>query len=166
MLPRDIRVPACPELPRRRVRFDPPAHPAPLHHSACSFSSFLAESSKLQTNDFPPNSFPFTHLQIPRPQLLSFDKSPKSRGDTPRVVRPILFTVGCRLSPFSCPLTPFPTSLSQKQGGTRHWSYQRSSLPTVGCRLLAFPSASPPCSTPRFPLKWELPFPVLTGVKP
>ena len=145
--PRTLRRSIIPLAP-----FPPSLLRAPSYKLMTSLPTpFLSHISKSPAH----NSFPLINLQkaggIPHAWSDQFSS---------------LLAVGCRLSPFSCPLTPFPTSLSQKQGGTRHWSYQRSSLPTVGCRLLAFPSASPPCSTPRFPLKWELPFPVLTGVKP
>jgi hypothetical protein len=67
-------------------------------------------------------------------------------------------------------LSPFATSLTQKQGGTGYWpalsavegSYQSPSLSAVDCRLLASPSHSPPCSSTRFPLQWKYPFPVIT----
>jgi hypothetical protein len=68
-------------------------------------------------------------------------------------------------------VTPFPASLTKKEGGTGYWpalstvegSYQSSSLSAVDCRLLASPPYSPPCPTSPFPLQWEYPFPVLTG---
>jgi len=68
-------------------------------------------------------------------------------------------------------VTPFPTSLTQRQGGRGYWpalsgvegSYQSSLLSAVDCRLLASPPYSPPCSTTYFPLQWNYPFPVITG---
>jgi len=78
------------------------------------------------------------------------------------------------------PLTPFPTSLTQKQGGRGYWSYQLSSqldaIPSLrpalcvlrvsAVSLLLFPFvplAAPPCPSPSFPLQWKYPFPVITG---
>lgn len=94
---------------------------------------------------------------------------------------------GC-LSTVGFQLTPFPSSLTQKQGGRGHWpalsavegSYQLSSLldalPSLrsalcalcvsAVSLLFFPSpllSPPPCPTSPFPLKWGHPFPVITG---
>src|SRR5579859_789950 len=71
-----------------------------------------------------------------------------------------LFAVSSSLS---SSLTPFTATLTQKVGGAGGWSYQRSSLSAVDCRLLASPPSSPPCSTTYFPLQWNNPFPVITG---
>src|SRR5580700_7914265 len=68
-------------------------------------------------------------------------------------------------STVSSSITPFPASLTQKQGDTAYWSYYFSSLSVVDCRLLAFRSFPPPCPTSHFPLQWEIPFPVTTGEK-
>ncbi len=85
-------------------------------------------------------------------------------------------------------LSPFPTSLTQKQGGRGYWpslrgaegSRQLSSMPDAllplrfaRCALcvsavshLFFPFVPlvvSPCPTTYFPLQWEIPFPVITG---
>lgn len=79
------------------------------------------------------------------------------------------------------PLSPFATSLTQKQGGRGYWSYQSAERATrlvigpqtllcvlcvsaVSRLLFPFvPLPSPPCPTTDFRLKWGYPFPVITG---
>lgn len=78
------------------------------------------------------------------------------------------------------PLTPFPTSLTRKQGGRGPWSYHhssplaRQSSPRSGLCVLCVSAVSPlffpfvpfaysPCPSQHFPLEWGYPFPVITG---
>jgi len=152
-----------------------PPRPSALHlpaHSTSLVPSFLNfELSTFNSELPPPRLTPFpSHHSKPRARnsfpLISFQEtggysltwSYQSRRDALFTghwlrVTGLLFLL----------LTPFPRSLTHKQGGTGHWSYQFSSLSTVDCRLLAFHSFSPPCPASHFPLQWEIPFPVITG---
>jgi hypothetical protein len=136
---------------------------------------FLSYQSKSRIR----NSFP----------LISFQKTggiPLAWSDQSARIR----VSGCRLTAKGFLLTPFPATLTQKQGGTLYWpalspvegSYQFSprqaagpSLRSVLCALsvsavslLLFPFPMPytrsslPCPTTQFPLQWEYPFPVIT----
>ena len=63
----------------------------------------------------------------------------------------------------SCsPLSPFPTSLTQKQGGTEYRSYQ----PSSGSPFRYLITSSLRSFFSLFQVQWKHPFPVFTGEKP
>jgi hypothetical protein len=130
------------------------------------------------------------------PLSLPFPGTPFSRIETLSTCLPFTGRWPLSVTPFPAParprepsrgatktslLSPFATSLMQKQGGTGYWSYQSSLAERAGktppaseggpyTRVLPPVTSheSPvtfrsPCPSPPFPLKWEIPFPVFTG---
>jgi len=103
---------------------------------------------------------PFSQMATPS-ALLSPTEPPRGIANTPS-------------------LSPFPRSLTQKQGGRGSWADQHSSplarlsslrsglcaLCVSAVSLLFFPFvpfAHSPCPSQHFPLQWGYPFPVITG---
>ena len=92
---------------------------------------------------------PGVHPLVPSMPLTS-PGTPFSRMATPPARRSFSeggLTVDCQLSTVGFQLTPFPASLTQKQGGIEDWSYQSASLSTINCRLL-----TSHCVPPALPL--------------
>ena len=82
---------------------------------------------------------PFSRVAILSARLLLGNRWPLSVTPFPASLSP---RENLRGVANTHPLTPFTATLTKKQGGTGHWSYQSSLLLAVDCRLLASPSYS------------------------